>query len=255
MIGIPTHSRVISGYGITKNNIPYHVRHLIENHEKARIGYLKFELEYIQCLVNILKEISENFKIVLKISPFENPEIYKKTFPEFEIYEGEDIRDFLRNVDVILNVYSSTGVDALKFNVPVISITKFINWDKTVLNDKNRGPKVKNNASNLALQPKNIFELKKLLGKNKKNLIDMCIQRNFVKRADELALTCESLKIFTNLFIEYKKKISLRYPNYLMFFKYIAIELRQIIFRRKRSKTLFKLWSPKDRKLLKLLRL
>ena len=231
------------------------MRHLIENHEEARIGYLKFELEYIQCLVNILKEIGKNFKIVLKISPFEDPEIYKKTFPEFEIYEGRDIRDFLRNVDVILNVNSSTGVDALKFNVPVISISKFINWDKTVLNDKNRGPMVKNNASNLALQPKNIFELKKLLGKNKKNLIDMCVKRNFVKKADELALTCESLKIFTKFFIEYKKKVSFRYPNYLMFFKYFAIELRQIIFRRKRSKTLFKLWSPKDRKLLKLLRL
>lgn len=255
VIGIPTHSRVISGYGISKNNIPYHMRHLIENHEKARIGYLKFELEYIQCLVNILKEIGKSFKIVLKISPFEDPEIYKKTFPEFEIYEGRDIRDFLRNVDVILNVYSSAGVDALKFNVPVISLSKFINWDKTVLNDKNRGPMVKNNASNLALQPKNIFELKKLLGKNKKNLIDMCVKRNFVKRANELALTCESLKIFTKFFIEYKKKISFRYPNYFMLFKYFAVELRQIIFRRKRSKTLFKLWSPKDRKLLKLLRL
>lgn len=255
VIGIPTHSRVISGYGISKNNIPFHMRHLIENHEKARIGYLKFELEYIQCLVNILKEISKNFKIILKVSPFEDPKIYKKAFPEFEIYEGKDIREFLKNVDVILNVYSSTGIDALKFNIPVISITKFINWDKTVLGDKNRGPMARNSASNLSIQPKNILELKKLLRKDKKKLIDICIKKNFVKKANELALTCDSLKIFTDLFIQHKKKISLKYLNYLMLFKYVAFELRQMIFRRQRSKTLFKLWSLEDRKLLKLLRL
>ena len=33
-----------------------------------------------------------------------------------------------------------------------------------------------------------------------------------------------------------------------MFLKYIAVEIRQIVFRKKRSKTLFKLWSfnPKE---------
>ena len=39
----------------------------------------------------------------------------------------------MKNVDVILNVYSSISVDALKYNIPVISISKFIKWDKAVI--------------------------------------------------------------------------------------------------------------------------
>ena len=46
----------------------------------------------------------------------------------------------MKNVDVILNVYSSISVDALKYNVPVISINKFIKWDKAVIKNKNYGP-------------------------------------------------------------------------------------------------------------------
>ena len=69
--------------------------------------------------------------------------IFIKTFPEIEIFQGEDIRDFLKETDVILNVYSSTAVDALKYNIPVLSISRLINWDETVIEDTNRGPKAK----------------------------------------------------------------------------------------------------------------
>ena len=250
IIGIPTHSRLISGYGISKSNIPYVLRQVVEKGEEVRIGYFKFELEYIVTLVNILKKINKNCKIILKVSPFEDPEIYKKTFPEFEIYRGEDIRDFLKNVDVILNVYSSTGVDALKLNIPVISITNLINRDKKFLADKNRGPMAKSGPSTLSIQPKNIIELKKLLKKNKGELFRLCKNKNFLKKADELAFTGDNLDIFTNLFLEHQKKTSSKFINYFMFLKYVAVEIRQMIFRKERSKTLFKLWSFKDRKLL-----
>ena len=60
------------------------------------------------------------------ILDLKGPKIYEKTFPEFKIYQGDDIRDFLKNIDVVLNVFSSTAVDALKYSIPVISITKFI---------------------------------------------------------------------------------------------------------------------------------
>ena len=251
IIGIPTHSRVISGNGVSKHNIPYAMRNWMENHhDKAKVGYLKFEIEYIQCLVNILKVINKNFQVILKASPFEDPNIYEKTFPEFKIYQGDDIRDFLKKVDVILNVYSSTAVDALKFNIPVISITKFINWDKTVLADKNRGPMAKSGAGILSIQPKNIIELKKLLNKNKEELFRLCKNKNFLKKADELAYTCDALDIFTNLFVKHQKKASSKFFNYFMFLKYVAVEIRQILFRRKRSNKLYKLWSYKDRKLL-----
>ena len=183
-IGIPTHSRVISGNGVSKDNIPYIVRNWMEtHHDKSKVGYLKFEIDYIQCLVNILEVINKDFQVILKASPFEDRKIYKKTFPEFKIYQGDDIRDFLKKVDVVLNVYSSTAVDALKFNIPVISMTKLINWDKSVLRDKNRGPLAPSGAASLSIQPKNTSELKKLLLKDKKELLRLCKNKNFFKES------------------------------------------------------------------------
>ncbi len=251
IIGIPTHSRVISGNGVTKLNIPFYIRHYMENHEAARLGYLKFEIEYIETLVKILKEIGKQFQIVIKVSPFEDRKIYEKTFPEVKIYQGEDIRNFLREIDVILNVYSSTSVDALKYNIPVISLTKFINWDKTVLADKNRGPTAKHGAGTLSIQPKNMSELKRLLKKNKKELVRLCNNKNFFKKANELAITSDTLNILTNLFLEYQKKISPRHSNYLMFLKYFIVTIKHFLFWKKRGRQLYNFWSFKDKKLLK----
>ena len=90
-------------------------------------------------MVVIYYFLQKKKKIIFKVSPFEDPDIYKNTFPNQKIFEGDDVRDFLRNVDVILNVYSSISVDALKYNVPVISINKFIKWDKAVIKNKNYG--------------------------------------------------------------------------------------------------------------------
>ena len=251
VIGIPTQSRVISGNGISKQNIPYYIRHMVENYEASRLGYLIFEIHYIETLVKVLKEIGEDYQAVIKVSPFEDKEIYKKTFPEVKIFQGNDIRDFLKKVDVILTVFSSTSVDALKYNIPVISITKLINWDKTVLADKNRGPRAKHGASVLSIRPKNMSELKQLLKKSKKELIELCESKDFFKKADELAITSDTLNILIKLFLEYQKKINPRNTNYFMFLKYIAVTVRQILFRRKRGKQLYDFWSLRDRRLLK----
>jgi hypothetical protein len=40
-----------------------------------------------------------------------------------------------------------------------------------------------------------------------------------------------------------------------MFLKYIVFEIRQILFRRKRSKQLYNFWNFKDRRLLKSLKI
>ena len=63
------------------------------------------------------------------MSPFEDPEIYRYAFPELDIHKDNDVRDFLKNVDVVLNVFSSISVDTLKYNVPVINLSKLIKWD------------------------------------------------------------------------------------------------------------------------------
>ena len=251
VIGIPTQSRVISGNGVSKQNIPYYIRHIVENYDASRVGYLTFEIYYIETLVKVLKEISKDYQIIIKASPFEDRKIYKKTFPEVKIFQGDDIRDFLKEVDVILTVFSSTSVDALKYNIPVISITKLINWDKSVLADKSRGPRAKHGATVLSIQPKNMSELKRLLKKSKKELIELCESKDFFKKANQLATTFDTLNILTRLFLEYQKKINPRNTNYFMFLKYIAVTVRQILFRRKRGKQRYDFWSLRDRRLLK----
>ena len=251
VIGIPTQSRVISGNGVSKQNIPYYIRHIVENYDASRVGYLTFEIYYIETLVKVLKEISKDYQIVIKASPFEDRKIYKKTFPEVKIFQGDDIRDFLKEVDVILTVFSSTSVDALKYNIPVISITKLINWDKSVLADKSRGPRAKHGATVLSIQPKNMSELKRLLKKSKKELIELCESKDFFKKANQLATTFDTLNILTRLFLEYQKKINPRNTDYFMFLKYIAVTVRQILFRRKRGKQRYDFWSLRDRRLLK----
>lgn len=261
VIGIPTHNRVISGFGVSKNNIPFYIRRWIDNNKNMRLSYLKFEINYIVCLVKILNELKQNFKIILKVSPFEDPEIYRQTFPEFEIYPSQDIRGFLKKVDVLFNVYSSSEIDALKFGVPVINITNLLVWDKTIFKNKEIGPYTKigpnqkYGAGTLSLRPKNIEELKKLLKKNSKKLIEICKKKNFIKEAEKLACTQDTLGILTSLFLEYKRKASPKYLNFLMIFKYIIVELRQIMFRKKRSRNIFRLWSFEDNKLLKLFKL
>lgn len=251
VIGIPTHSRIISGTGISKQNIPLRIRQYMENDEAERIGYLKFEIEYIQTLLKIFKEINKNFQIVIKVSPFEDKKIYEETFPEFKIYKGENMRDFLKDIDLVLNVFSSTTIDALKYNIPVISITKLINWDETVRKDKNRGPLGKNGPGTLSIQPKNMTELKKYLKKNKEELLNICKKKNFFKKADSLAYSGDTLKILTNLFLNYQRKVSPKFFNYFFLFKYIAVTIRQILFRRKRRRQLYNFWDAQDRKLLK----
>ena len=94
-------------------------------------------------------------------------------------------------------------------------------------------------------------ELKQLLKKSKKELIELCESKDFFKKADELAITSDTLNILIKLFLEYQKKINPRNTNYFMFLKYIAVTVRQILFRRKRGKQLYDFWSLRDRRLLK----
>lgn len=261
IIGIPTHNRVISGFGITKNNIPFYIRHWIESGWRIRLNHIKFEIEYIAGLVKILNSLNQKFKIILKVSPFEDPEVYRQTFPEFEIYQSQDIRGFLKTVDVLFNVYSSSEIDALKFDIPVINITNLLVWDKWIFADKEIsprlkiGPNQKYGAGTLSIRPKNMNELKKLLNKGTKRLVEICEKKNFMKEAERLACTQDTLKILTNMFLEQKKRATSKYINYLMLFKYIIVETRRFVFRSKRSRNIFRLWSFKDMKLLKLFKL
>ena len=251
VIGIPTHMRLITGSGISRFNIPYGIRKLIKEKKFYRLAYLKMEYEYIELISNLIDRLENNYKIIFKVSPFEDANIYKKTFPNQEIHEGHDVRDFLKNVDVVLNVYSSISVDTLKFNVPVINLSKLIKWDEYILKNKELGPSPSSylSAVKLGIKAKNYNDLYYLLKKNKSYLLNICKKKNFFKLANDLAKTSNNLEILTNLFVNYKKNVEYKPYNYLMFVKYFLVEIKLLFVGRPRPAN-FKRWRFSDQKLL-----
>jgi len=248
-IGIPTHLRVIAGFGRSKLMIPSLIRQLTLEKDYEKLGLYKFEFEYIQLLTEIIKKVGKKKQIIFKVGPFEDPEIYKNAFPKQKIFKGDNVGDFMKNVDVILNVYSSISVDALKYNIPVISISKFMNWDKAVIKNRNYGPNAIHGSGKLGIEPKNFQEFYNLLNRDKKYLINLCKKKNFFKKANELAETHDSIKLMTELFKKHSAKASPRPSNYFMYLKYLLVEIRQTFFRRPRAAN-YKRWKLSDNKLL-----
>ncbi len=251
VIGIPTHLRLITGSGISKQNIPFGIRKHFKQRRFSKLGYLKFEFEYIELISKIIEKINNKFKIVIKVSPFEDPEIYKYAFPELEIHRGNDVREFINSVDVVLNVYSSISVDTLKYNVPVINLSKLVKWDEYILKNKKFGPSPSSypSAVNLGIKAKNFNDLNHLLKKDQKYLLNLCKKSNFFNQANDLAGTFNSLEIFTNFFVNYKKKIKSKPFNYFKFIKYFLVEIKLLLFGRPKPAN-FKRWKLSDRKLM-----
>jgi len=251
-IGIPTHMRLITGSGISRFNIPYGIRKTIKQEKNShRLGYLKFEYEYIELLCNIIDKLDDNYKIIIKVSPFEDPMIYKKTFPNQEIHLNDDVRVFLKKVDVILNLYSSISIDSIKFNVPVINLKKLVTWNKYILSNRN-GPNPNSSqldAVQLGIVAKSYNDLYRILKKKKSYLVKLSKDNKFSEKANKLAQTSSNVNIMTNLFLSYKEKTKYKPYNYLMFIKYILVEIKLIFYGRPRAAN-YKMWKFKDQKLL-----
>tara|TARA_Y100001970_G_C14259925_1_gene879569 strand:+ start:26196 stop:27425 length:1230 start_codon:yes stop_codon:yes gene_type:complete len=250
-IGIPTHLRLITGSGISKNNIPYGIRKNLRQKNFLNLGYLKFEYEYVELISRIIEKIDKKFKIILKVSPFEDPEIYRYAFPELDIHKGNDVRYFLKNVDVILNVFSSISVDTLKYNVPVINLSKLVKWDEYVLKNKRFGPNAGSylSATSLGIKVQNLDQLNNLLRKNKNYLLNLCKKKNFFKKANDLAGTFKTLEILTDLFVNYRKNCKHKPYNYFMYLKYFLVEIKLFFFGRPKPAN-FKRWKLSDQRLL-----
>ncbi len=254
IIGIPTQLRLITGSGVHRLNIPFTLRKFYKQKNFPMLGYLKFEYEYIELLSEIIEKIKDKFDIILKVHPHENIEIYKKTFPELEIHRGNDVRNFIKNVDVILNVFSSISVDTLKYNVPVINLSKLVEWNKYILKNKRFGPGPNSSVVKLGIDAKNYKNLDFLLKKDTNYLLRLCKKKKSFQKANDLAGTFNSLEILTNLFLSYQNKIKYKPYNYFMFIKYFLVEIKLIFFGRPKPAN-FKRWKFSDQKLLYNLRI
>ena len=99
-----------------------------------------------------------------------------------------------------------------------------------------------------------LLSLDNLLKKDKKYLLNLCERKNFIKKANSLAESLNSIKIFTDLFINYRNNTKYKPSNYFMFIKYFLVEIKQIFFGRPKP-TNYKRWKISDRKLLQIFKI
>ena len=63
IIGIPTHLRMISGFGRSKLMIPTIIRRTTLKKDYEKLGLFKFEFDYIQLLTEIIEKIGKKKKL------------------------------------------------------------------------------------------------------------------------------------------------------------------------------------------------
>ena len=208
--------------------------------KKELIDQIATEFTYISKIFEIIKALKKkNYNIKFKIHPFEDPNEYK--FFNKEELETGNIHEFLKKVDVVLNLYSSGSIEAFTSDVPVISLKKIISIKRerlTGIISTDTGIKPKNlNDLFLLLKKKPVFLQKKI--KTKKNIIRIKNQIDFDKNLND----------FVETFIKLKKFDKKNYINFIHLPKYILSEIKSLIVFRGYS--LFRFYNPRDVVLLK----
>jgi len=154
------------------------------------------------------------------------------------IFNGS-IREFTKKIDVVINLYSSSALECLLKNIPVISLEKF-----QILNNKRLGRIL---STRIGLKPKNFMGLFSLLKTKKEILLKKTITKNIMKEikknVDFTKTEIDFVKSFSKLHRYETKK------NYWYLFNYIISEMKVLIFYRR--DTLFRSYSYLDQKLLK----
>ncbi len=204
-------------------------------------GNLHNEIDYIYFITDLIKKlILNNFKVIIRPHPFEDPKIYKKAFKDCEIDSSNNAYDFINKVDLVINQFSSISVEALYANKPVISIFKNIPIHEGLSFMKGFIP------AHFGRNFKNSESILEFLISNNSTLSDYCNKED-IKLIDLIAPNINTEKILTDLIkkIEIKKKNT----NYLYFFEFLLKELYVQVFRK--GSTFFCPFKPSDYKILK----
>ena len=91
---------------------------------KHTIGFMHYELDFINLIKNIIFMARKKYNFLLRPHPFEDARFYQNV--NFNLDKSKNINVFLNKVDIILNHYSSVTLDALRQNIPVISLEKLL---------------------------------------------------------------------------------------------------------------------------------
>ena len=250
-IGIFSSLRYLSSY--LKSNPIFQMKDAVTRQQQEKIGLLKIEFEYIEFLSKFINKYKDKYRIILKIHPYESYNIYKEAFKEIEISKERNLRIFFKQIDLSLTMHSSLAVDSLKFNIPVVSMSRCIKWNEELFKLKNFGPNINTGATSLGIAPKKLDEFDIILEKNIPELLDECNEKGKLN-LEKFVYDNDTVEIMSNFFFEYSKKNKKKTINILFLPKLLLTEIRQEFFRGKREQ-LYKFWKFKDINLLKKFRL
>lgn len=135
----------------------------LEHVQKIQSNYLKRLSEYIK-LIKKLLNLYPNEQFVLRAHPFENHDLYQNEFKDYSNIilnsEGE-IFSVLHNAKLMVQINSSTGVEAAMINIPVVQ--------PEYMNAKEDNVEQITNSSYLAYSEKEFINLFNSLINNKSN--------------------------------------------------------------------------------------
>lgn len=208
---------------------------LIEN-----VRLMKYEIEFLNIIRKIIFLTDKKYEFILRPHPMENSKFYEN--PKFKIDNSKNIRDFLNKVDVIINHYSSSSLDALVNNVPTISIEHLVDKSYKYLALNNFFPK------NLAYKPKNLNELILIL---KDKFFLKNYYQNYKKKFNKLFYKHHPVNDGINRVVKsfdfYPKKEKFNFFKSLIMFVIYEI----YFFMKYNTSTAYRPYSKKDRQLLK----
>ena len=224
------------------NNILYWIR--TRNKIPTGIGTLKNEVEFISFICNIIDLAKVlNIKVIFKPHPFEKVSLYKEAFPNLLIEDDPDIRVFLKKVDVCINQFSSSCLQAFANKVPVINVNMALPDSELKELYKDYFPSL------LGIPINNLKELKKILTNyDIEDLFKMNIERGDLKVFEKRVPKYQTGKLISDELAKMNLKPNKK--NFFNFFLYLIKEIYLIIMKSNRD-TLFRPFSKKDEKLLK----
>ena len=214
---------------------------IINNRDKKNdlLNQIVDEINYTKILVQIKNELKKKqYNIFFKTHPFENSKKYNKLFDKQMIFNGS-IREFSKKIDIVINLYSSSALECLLKNIPIISLEKF-----QILNNKRLGKIL---STKIGLKPKNLMELLSLLKIKKEILLKRTITNNIMKEIKNNVDFTKTEIDFVQSFLKLQRYETKK--NYLHIFNYIISEIKVLIFYRR--DTLFRSYSYFDQKLFK----
>ena len=243
-IGIISTNKFFSGrfVGDLSTPIMHHIYRKKPNKEdvKHTIGFMHYEIDFLNLIKNIIFATKKKYEFIVRPHPFEDSDFYVN--PHFKLDQTINIHDFLNNVDVVLNHYSSASLDALIYNVPTISLEHLLKKSYKIEVLDNFFPK------NLAYKPKNMNELLFIL--NDKNFLSeykKIHEKKFKKIMNKKHPIEDGITRISNSFDSYKKNKKFNYFKSIIMFA--VYELYYFI--KYNRDTAYKLYFKKDRKLLK----